>query len=143
MTQVDFYILKNPKNDRSREIFVCKLIDKAFSLGKNVFIRTHDEEQAKRLNDQLWTFRQNSFIPHELATAGENNPSCPVIISSTTEPGDDHDVLVNLGNDIPQYFSKFERVAEIVDENNRDLARQHFSWYRDRGYDLQHHEIRL
>lgn len=144
MTKVDFYILKNAQNEsRSRELFVCKLIDKAFSLGNKVFVRAANEQQAMRLNDHLWTFRQNSFIPHELASSVDADISCPVIISHESEPGNDHDVLVNLCAEIPQYFSKFERVAEIVDDSNRDQARERFSWYRDRGYALQHHDIPL
>ena len=54
-----------------------------------------------------------------------------------------HDVLLNLTDEVPLFFSQFDRVAEFVDadENSRSLARSRFKFYKDRGYDLTTHEL--
>ena len=50
-------------------------------------------------------------------------------------------MLINLGSDVPTFFGRFDRVAEIVLDPERDLGRERYRHYRDRGYPLQHHEL--
>jgi DNA polymerase-3 subunit chi len=138
MTRVDFYILEGARGD-ARTRFACRLADKAYQLGNRVYVRTTGPGQSERLDDLLWTLRQDSFVPHEMANAQAGD--CPVLIGHDYEPADDRQVLINLGNEVPFFFSRFERVIEIVDDDGRADARTRFSWYRDRGYALEHHRI--
>ena len=138
MTKVDFYILASG----SREHTACKLVEKAFTLGHRIYIHTDSEEQAKHIDDMLWTFRAGSFIPHQryLSTT---EPHSPVQIGSQESPDIDYDVLVNLASDVPLFFSRFQRVAELVDSNdeNRAKGRERFRFYKDRGYPLDTHNL--
>jgi DNA polymerase-3 subunit chi len=55
-----------------------------------------------------------------------------------------HDeVLVNLREQWPACFSRFLRLVEIVgrDEADRQAARERFRFYRDRGYEIRHHDL--
>ena len=55
-----------------------------------------------------------------------------------------HDqVLLNLRDEWPQFFSRFQRLVEIVslDEEDRRLARERYKFYRDRGYEIQKHDL--
>ncbi len=91
----------------------------------------------------LWTFRQGSFIPH--ATLERANPSMtPVIISGNDEAGEENDVLINLALEVPNFFSRFERVAELIDKEPelKSAGRARFRFYRDRGYPLNTHDIK-
>lgn len=138
MTKVDFYILESG----SREHTACKLIEKAFTLGHRIYIHTDSEEQAKQIDDMLWTFRAGSFIPHQRYLPAAE-PHSPVQIGSQESPDIDYDVLVNLASDVPLFFSRFQRVAELVDSNdeNRAKGRERFRFYKDRGYPLDTHNL--
>ena len=68
---------------------------------------------------------------------------CPVLIGHVDAPESINQVLINLDAAVPMFFSRFERVVEIVnqDETLRQQARDRFKFYRDRGYDLQTHNL--
>jgi DNA polymerase III subunit chi len=53
-------------------------------------------------------------------------------------------VLINLGAEVPQFFGRFERVAELVDQRPELLAqsRERFRFYRERGYELNTHQLK-
>lgn len=140
MTRVDFYI-SNATHADNDLLTACRLADKAFRQGLRIYIHTSNAEQAARLDDLLWSFRDGSFVPH--AIAAENNATQPVIIGHATEPADMRELLINLADDIPNFFSRFERVAEVVNgrADLRDAARERFRFYRERGYALDSHEI--
>jgi DNA polymerase-3 subunit chi len=142
MTQVDFYVL-NEQAMGNRFTLACRLSEKIYHQGRRVFIHTDSEEESRHMNRLLWTFRQGSFIPHGMLNAC-NPLTTPVIISHDKESGDEKDVLINLACDVPSFFSKFDRVAEIIDKEPQIITagRQRFRFYRDRGYQLDKHDIR-
>lgn len=140
MTRVDFYII-NSADEAARMQLACRLAEKAWSQQNRVYIHTSDEHTATSLDQLLWTFRAGSFVPHQLST--EATRDCPITIGFAPEPESDYQVLVNLDNDVPLFFSRFQRVVEIVnqDENVRKAGRSRFKYYRDRGYDLRSHNL--
>ena len=141
MTEVDFYLLKD-NSAQGRARLACRLADKVYRLGKRVFIHTESAAQTRQLDDLLWTFQQNSFIPHEVFPASGDNPA-PVLLGHDAEPDASSEVLINLAAEVPLFFSRFERVAELVNEDTaiRQLGRKRYSFYKDRGYPLRTHEI--
>jgi len=132
MTQVDFYILKD-NSPRAQALLTCRLSEK----GHQVFINTNSGEQLKQLDDMLWTFSAGSFLPHGSYEKNTDNTH-PVLLGHAVEPEGPSDVLVNLSNDVPAFFSRFNRVAELVggDETQRQAARERYRFYKDRGYTL-------
>lgn len=143
MTRVDFYIL--PAQDhQARQDFACRLIEKAFRMGHRIYIHTNDETQSQALDDLLWSFRPSSFIPHALLRSAESEERPPIEIGHGEEPHDHHDVLINLSHQVPQFFSRFERVTEVVvqDQQVLNATRQNYKFYKDRGYPLQRHDMR-
>ena len=141
MTRVDFYLLHD-NAETGRNLAVCKLAHKAFSLGHRIYIYAPDSRQAQHLDQLLWTFNQGSFIPHGL-NADSPEADIPVLIGHEEPPAAHEDVLVQLTPQIPEFFSRFERVAEVVNgsEEEKAQARERFRFYRDRGYALQTHKI--
>lgn len=141
MTRVDFYLLNDPSG-RARDLAVCRLAHKAFALGRRVYILTGDPTEAERLDELLWTFSAGSFVPHDLHSKSGQAEACPVLIG-TTPPPEFNDVLISLAPEVPECFSRFERVAEVVggDEPAKAGARDRFRFYRDRGYALQTHNL--
>jgi len=141
MTRVDFYLLDGAPGT-APDMAACRLAAKAFRLGHRIYIRTRDAEQTQALDRLLWTFSAGSFVPHAL-NSKETDLRTPVIIGQETPPAELDDVLINLGNDVPDVFSRFGRVAEIVggDESAKTCARERFRFYRDRGYPLETHHL--
>jgi DNA polymerase-3 subunit chi len=58
-----------------------------------------------------------------------------------TEPDGLDGVLINLSDEIPRFFGRFDRVAEVIPRSRRDAGRDRYKFYRDRGYPLFHHEL--
>jgi DNA polymerase-3 subunit chi len=141
MTKIDFYLLSG-SGQAVRDAMACKLVHKVYQLQHQIYIHVASQQDAVRLDDALWTFTPGSFIPHAIFQPGKDN-SEPVLIGYQDQIPPTHDVLLNLTEEVPLFFSHFERVAEVVDaeENSRALARTRFKFYKDRGYDLTTHEL--
>lgn len=141
MTQIDFYILAD-NSLKAGELFACKLVDKAYHLKHTIYLNASNQPQAEQLDELLWTFNQGSFLPHSLNTQQESIAE-PILIGYPEQNTHFHDVLINLDQEVPAFFSQFERVAEIVsgDDTMRNQARQRYKFYRDRGYALNTHNI--
>jgi DNA polymerase-3 subunit chi len=138
MTKVDFYIL----SAGSSEQMACRIAEKAYGLGNRIYIHTETAQQAKHMNELLWTFRDGSFVPHEPYQTGVTNES-PIQIGHHESPETDCDVLINLASSVPLFFSRFLRVAELIAPNSdaKTQGRERFRFYRDRGYPLDTHDV--
>ena len=144
MTQVDFYVIE-PDSDDARLRLACRIVDKATETDQNVFIYATSDVDARKLDELLWTFSQGSFIPHRIVQEGADAvPVEPVIIGLNRAPlGERWDLMINLATDVPEFFSRYRRVAELVDGNaaRRAQSRDRFRFYRDRGYTLNTHQV--
>ena len=144
MTRIDFYILERHSGD-GRLDFACRLADKAVGQNHEVLINTADPGESARIDDLLWTFAQGSFLPHRrLADTSLADEGEPVLIGCGEDPPEGRaDLLINLAADVPEFFSRFVRVAELVgsSEENKAAGRERFRYYRDRGYELQTHRV--
>jgi len=141
VTRIDFYILPEGGTG-GHEAVSCRLVEKAYKLGMNVYIHTDSAEQARRIDELLWTFRAGSFLPHALHPPKDDD-EVPVRIGSGDQPWDGAQVLINLSVEVPLFFSRFERVAEVVapGEAGKAQGRERYRFYRDRGYPLQSHNL--
>lgn len=147
MTRIDFYILPD-ENANGRELFACRLAEKAYKLGHSLYLHTESRQQASKMDDLLWSFKADSFLPHAIEGATEQDELPPPILighSSETppEPHSHSEVLINLAPAVPSFFSRFERVAELVNQqpDHRTAGRERFKFYRDRGYALESHKL--
>lgn len=141
MTRIDFYVLADSSVE-SRMEFACRLTQKAQQMGSRVYIAVDDKQQAQQLDQLLWSFRPESFVPHDCE--GESALHTPVLVGFGEDCSDHHDLLINLKSNIPDYFSRFERLVEIVCQQEQVLTqtREHFTFYRERGYPIQSHDMR-
>ncbi len=142
MARVDFYILA-ATGEPSRHKFACRLAEKAYRLKHTVHIHTANRQQAEVLDELLWTFRDGSFVPHEVLNMPGRPPSAPVTIGFDETGIGNQDLLINLTDEIPEMAASFPRVAELVtsDEQSRQLSRKRFVRYRELGAELETHNI--
>jgi DNA polymerase-3 subunit chi len=139
VTKVGFYVIQASAPEKRLEVAV-RLADKAFQRGHRVFINASDEAQARTLDDMLWSFRPASFLPHGLH--GQEHADT-LAIGWGQEPVDHNDLLINLHLEIPAFFSRFARVAEVVTQDEQSLKALRASWkfYQSRGYQLEKHDL--
>jgi DNA polymerase III subunit chi len=139
VTQVDFYILEG-NGSRSRSLFACRLAEKVAGMGHKVFVQMPSEGAARELDELMWTFHDGAFLPHCLSG---QDPEAAVHIGHGAEPGEGFHLLINLGTEVPDFFARFERVAELVDgdETRKAEGRARFRFYKDRGYPLKSNPI--
>lgn len=137
MTQIDFYT-----HVQDKQLFACKLSAKVLAQGLRILVLAVDENHAARMDQMLWTVPPTGFLPHCRARDTLADVT-PVVVDS--DPGElTHDeVLLNLTADRPPFFSRFQRLIEVVstDEADRLAARERFRFYRDRGYEIRSHDM--
>jgi len=137
VTTIDFYF-----NAADRLQVACRLAGKAFAQRKRILIFAPAAEMAQKIDRMLWTWPAIAFVPHCMATdtlAAET----PVLIAADDDSAPDCDVLLNLGHDCPAFFARYERLLEIVsqDEEDRRAGRSRYAWYRERGYAIRNHDL--
>ncbi|HEY9547366.1 MAG TPA: DNA polymerase III subunit chi [Solimonas sp.] len=145
MTRIDFYILPEGGGPGGSPVMTaCKLCDKATAGGHRVYAHVPDPVTAEDLDGALWSFQQGGFLAHERYD-GEplDEPLPSVLIGAVEPPETHHGVMLNLGLEVPDWFSRFERVLEIVaaDAEGRAKSRERYKFYRDRGYELATHKL--
>lgn len=144
MTRVDFYLL-NGQDPNERFQLICKLAEKAVGSQLKVFIHSQCQEELQQLDEKLWDFRPMSFVPHALLSSSvtaQQTMDEPVHLSAS-DPHPSRQLLINLAEEVPSFFSRFERTLEVVNEAPRiqTAGRARYRFYQQRGYPLQHHKL--
>ncbi len=141
MTRIDFYLLSSSEAHQ-RRVTVCRLIEKAYKQGHQIYLRTSCEEETRVMDDLLWTFRQGSFVPHEVLNP-ELTAEAPVLISHEDDVPAHRDVMINLGDEVPRGHDQFQRLAELIDQDpdTRNAGRKRYRAYQALGYDIHTHEL--
>lgn len=137
MTQIDFYF---HVEDRLKT--ACTLSAKAYARGLRVLAYCSDLDTGRKFSRLLWSTPATGFVPH--CTAEDKLAAItPIIVDCDGANPAHDDVLMNLRDELPAFFSRFQRLIEIVsiDEEDRRLARERFKYYRDRGYDIRSHDL--
>ncbi|MFT5506765.1 MAG: DNA polymerase-3 subunit chi [Gammaproteobacteria bacterium] len=134
MTRVDFYQL-NPDRHKFDQV-ICQLCQKAYESRQPTLLFTHSPEQTSILDKYMWVYKEDSFLPHDV----EEDPriQTPILIQHEHQPIGTRELLINLSSVIPPWFAQFERVIELVTEDNKTNSREHYQFYRERGYPLNH-----
>jgi len=143
VARVDFYILSQEGPDARLRV-ACRLVEKAYDQHLRTYVQTASPADAQRLDELLWTFNDRAFIPHEI-NMGNDTPHerTVVLIGESPAPPGHRQLLVNLANRLPEDFTNFERIAEIVDVDpeNKRLSRERYKAYRERGCELDTHNL--
>ena len=142
MSKVDFYVIGG-SGEQTRQRFACRLAEKAYRLDNTVHIHATDRQSVQQIDDMLWTFRDGSFVPHEVLGNPADEGPAPITIGCDSAPARECDLLINLSDDIPPIADSFPRVAEIVtsDDDARTRSRKRFVDYRERGHTLDTHKL--
>lgn len=136
MTTIDFYThVADPL------AVAARLVAKALAAHGSVRVLTPDAAATDAFDRMLWTAPATGFLPHcrmDSPLAGET----PVWVDHRLEHAGPAAVLVNLHAEPPPFFSRFERLAEIVGVDGLEAGRERFRFYRERGYEMRTHDLR-
>lgn len=137
MTAIDFYT-----HVTDRLEVAGRLVAKAFARHGRVRVLTPDVATTEELDRWLWLNPALAFLPHcriDGALASET----PIWVDHVVEHPGPAAVLINLALAPPPFFSRFERLAEIVGIGAADAAagRERYRFYRERGYELRTHSL--
>ena len=137
MTKVDFYTGVQDKLQTA-----CQLSNKALQNGLRVVLHTPDQEISEKLDRLLWEYPPAAFIPHGISGT-EHAEETPVIICHHREPFPHSEVLISLHDTHLPFFSRFERLIEIVSTDAEDTkrGRERFGFYRERGFEMRHFDL--
>ncbi|GGO86197.1 DNA polymerase III subunit chi [Marinobacterium nitratireducens] len=135
MSRADFYILAAPDED-SRQHFLCRLSEKILAMGLKVFVRVPDETGAARLDERLWSWRPDSFVPHALMG---QTPEAPITIGWGDALPEHREVFVNLGLNLPAEALDFQRIVEIVVQQQDLLDASRHNWRLCQQHGLEMH----
>ncbi len=140
-TQISFYVLSTA-GMQERYRFACKLIETAYRKGSFCYVQTDSPQQSHTIDELLWTYRQNSFIPHQIYQ--NELPQFPntVLIGHQPAPAQWQTTILNLANQPPVDLSNTERLLEILDndEQIKAMGRERFRQYKRLGIEpITHH----
>ena len=137
MTSVDFYF-----NAADKLQVACRLAGKAMAQGKRLLIYAPQADIAQRIDRLLWTWQATGFVPH-CAAHDPLASETPVLIAADVQAGIACDVLLNLAPDTPPAFERYERLLELVaqDDEDRRAARERYRFYRERGFRIADHDL--
>ena len=141
MQKIDFYIIED-SNPTARFQLACRLIEKAYKNRHRIYIQTENQADAHQLDELLWTYRDTSFLPHNLYGDGPEPPP-PIQIGFDATPEKHRDILINLSKRVPTYYTQFSRVLEIIsnDPEVQAAGRENYKFYRAQNLKIDTHKL--
>ena len=124
-------------------IYVCKLIEKGYKQNINpIYIKTDTQKQAEELDKLLWTFRQESYIPHTLVDQDSNNTQ-PVQIGWIDNEIEDAEAIINLSDGMPDISNHLKKIHEIIEniDEKKEKARERWKKYKSIGFNIKAYKV--
>lgn len=140
MPRADFYLIDKPRFREQPLLLVCELAKRAFATQQPALILTRDHAQAEAIDELLWAFDEDAFIPHQLAGDDDDADTAVLIVPPGVETPD-RPLLINLRETCPD--GRCERVLEVVaaDPAERDGSRVRWREYQRRGFELHKNDM--
>lgn len=135
MTRIDFH-----SNVPDKIAYACRLVRKAYLARNQVVLMTQDASQCALLNQALWTFSAIDFLPHVLAADGLAAQTPIVLAAGDGDELPHVDILINLSQRVPADFSRFQRLFELISQDQEDAAagRKRYLHYKQENYQPSH-----
>ena len=148
MTDINFYVSQQDGLAQRLNI-VYRLVTIARQHNFSIHIHTDGKKTSEQVDKLLWIKEKQSFIPHAIIDTDNTNTNESSIIegqiniSHNYEPMEHCDYLINLSSQRPAFFSRFKKVAEILDNTDEIISagRKRYAFYKERGYTLGYHKL--
>ena len=139
--RADFYLIAKPRFREQPLLLVCELARKASDAGMATLVLARDAVQAEQLDDLLWSFDPDAFVPHQIAGAETDEEEATVLIATPDLDVALRPLVINLRDTAVE--GEFDRVLEVVpaDESARAPSRERWKQYAARGLDVSKHDM--
>lgn len=140
MARADFYLIQKERFREEPLLLVCELARKAHDANLWTLVLTRDAEQAEQLDELLWAFDDEAYIPHQIA-GDEEDELTPVLIASPDVDTPMRALVINLRDE--PVSGSFDRVLEVVpaDDSARGPLRERWKQYQARGLELKKYDM--
>jgi len=138
-----FHILSKP-TPSARNLHAVKLVDKAWQQGDRACVVCDNMQQAQELDDLLWNFAPEAFIPHSIVPDTATTCTDPVGILLCPPVAEDWDTVIILSATLPADADRFKRLALVAHNDPAVLnqARSHYKQLRALGIEPRVHDLR-
>ena len=128
MTQIVFYSTAPLQVEKT----LFALLEKSLEKGNKSLLLFRDKEKCLSINEQLWTYKQNSFLPH-ISEDDQiyDDIDVPVYLSTKNENPFKAELLFSIDGYLPDNIQHFERVIIIIDVNDEILNEKYKNYYLD------------
>ncbi len=141
MARADFYLIDKPRFREEPLLLVCELARKAFDAGFPTLVLARDTAQAEAIDDLMWSFDPDAYLPHQIAGSDEEDELTPILILAPDTDFPMRPMVINLRDTVVE--GDFERVLEVVpaDPAARAPLRERWKQYQARGLQLNKHDM--
>ena len=141
MPRADFYLIDKPRFREEPLLLVCELVRKAYAAELPTLVLARDTAQAEALDDLLWSFDPDEYLPHQIAGSDEGDDDAPILIATPDMDVPARPLMLNLRNEAPA--GSFERVLEVVpaDPAARDPLRERWKHYQSLGFAVNKYDM--
>ena len=140
MPRADFYLIAKPRFLEEPMKLVCELARKSYDKGLWTLILARDAAQAEALDELLWSFDDDAYIPHQI-TGDEEDELTPVLIATPDMDVPSRALVINLRDDT--YLGACDRILEVVpaDASAREPLRERWKQYKALGFDVNKYDM--
>lgn len=141
MSRADFYLIAKPRFLTEPLRLVCELARKANDAGLFTLVLARDQAQAEELDELLWSFDDEAYIPHQIAGEDMDEEEALVLIAVPGSPAPSRPLVINLRDD--PYLAECDRVLEVVpaEPEAREPLRERWRQYKALGFDLNKYDM--
>ena len=141
MPRADFYLIDKPRFREQPLLLVCELAKRGFAANLPILVLARDAAQAEAIDDLLWSFDPDEYLPHQIAGMDEGDDDTPILIATPEMDIPARAMLINLRDAAPA--GSFDRVLEVVpaDPSARGPLRERWKHYQALGFDVTKHDM--
>ncbi|MET0331839.1 MAG: DNA polymerase III subunit chi [Dyella sp.] len=140
MPRADFYLIDKPRFREQPLLLVCELAKRAYASQQPTLVLVRDFEQAEAVDELLWAFDEDAFIPHQLAGDDDDANTAVLIVPPGVETAD-RPLVINLREQCAP--GHYQRVLEVVaaDPAEREGSRLRWRDYQRQGFEVSKHDM--
>ena len=141
MPRADFYLIAKERFREEPLLLVCELAKRGFAANLPILVLARDAAQAEALDDLMWSFDPDEYLPHQIAELDESDDDTPILIATPEMDIPARALLINLRDAAPT--GSFDRVLEVVpaDPSARGPLRERWKHYQALGFDVNKHDM--
>ena len=141
MPRADFYLIDKPRFREQPLLLVCELAKRGYAANLSILVLARDAAQAEAIDDLMWSFDPDEYLPHQIAGMDEGDDDTPILIATPDMDIPARPMLLNLRDAAPT--GSFERVLEVVpaDDSARGPLRERWKQYQARGLEVKKYDM--